>query len=240
MTGNPDRLPADEQASAADLRMAGLLADGFRPSPDLRRALRLESGEEADDILGRINVLDFLDSVVGDVGNELPERLGDYRIIGLLGRGGMGTVFEAYQESLERVVPLKLLAPSRTADPRMRKRLRTEARANANLHQQQILPIRQERTHRQRQAHGQHDARPAAGRRRDLVTRPLVGVIEQVAAQREPEGAARSAERQQRRPDADAQGEPAQIRPDHLHGQPAGGHRLLELMSRSVDRAAAR
>ncbi|MDA0375541.1 MAG: serine/threonine-protein kinase [Planctomycetota bacterium] len=141
MTGNPDRLPADEQASAADLRMAGLLADGFRPSPDLRRALRLESGEEADDILGRINVLDFLDSVVGDVGNELPERLGDYRIIGLLGRGGMGTVFEAYQESLERVVALKVLAPSRTADPRMRKRFRTEARANANLHHQHILPV---------------------------------------------------------------------------------------------------
>lgn len=141
MTGTPDPVPADEHASAADLRMAGLLADGFRPSPELRRALRLESGEEADDILGRINVLDFLDSVVGDVGNELPERLGDYRIVGLLGRGGMGTVFEAYQESLERVVALKVLAPSRTADPRMRKRFRTEARANANLHHQHILPV---------------------------------------------------------------------------------------------------
>ncbi|MEY2980551.1 MAG: Serine/threonine-protein kinase PrkC [Planctomycetota bacterium] len=138
---SPDRNPAGEDASAADLRMAELLADGFRPSPDLRRALRLESGEQADDLLGRINVLDFLDSVVGDVGNELPERLGDYRIVGLLGRGGMGTVFEAYQESLERVVALKVLAPGRTADPRMRKRFRTEARANANLHHQHILPV---------------------------------------------------------------------------------------------------
>jgi serine/threonine protein kinase len=139
--GTPDRSSAGEDVSAADLRMADLLADGFRLSPDLRRALRLESGQEADDILGRINVLDFLDSVVGDVGSELPERLGDYRIVGLLGRGGMGTVFEAYQESLERVVALKVLAPSRTADPRMRKRFRTEARANANLHHQHILPV---------------------------------------------------------------------------------------------------
>jgi predicted Ser/Thr protein kinase len=121
--------------------MADLLADGVRATPDLRRQLQDEASAESDDLLARLNVLDYLDSIVGDVGSDLPERLGDYRIIGLLGRGGMGTVFEAFQESLERIVALKVLAPSLTTDPRMRKRFRVEARASATLHHQFIVPV---------------------------------------------------------------------------------------------------
>ncbi len=94
---------------------------------------------ENDDLLRRLNALDFVDSLVGGV--VMPDRIGDYRITGLLGRGGMGTVYGAFQESLEREVALKVLSPAFSADPTMRRRFRVEARATASLHHQHIVPI---------------------------------------------------------------------------------------------------
>ena len=68
-------------------------------------------------------------------------RLGDYRILREIGRGGMGVVYEAEQESLGRHVALKILPGHLLAGARMRRRFVREARAAARLHHTNIVPV---------------------------------------------------------------------------------------------------
>ena len=70
-----------------------------------------------------------------------PSRVGDYRILRLVGRGGMGAVYEAVQESLGRHVALKLLPADSFADPARLERFRREARSAAQLHHTNIVPV---------------------------------------------------------------------------------------------------
>jgi class 3 adenylate cyclase/tetratricopeptide (TPR) repeat protein len=60
-------------------------------------------------------------------------KLGHYRLEERLGAGGMGIVYRAHDERLDRRVALKLIAPDKNADPQARERLRREARASARL-----------------------------------------------------------------------------------------------------------
>jgi serine/threonine protein kinase len=69
------------------------------------------------------------------------ERLGDYRILREVGRGGMGVVYEAVQESLGRQVALKVLARQALLDPKKRERFQREAQAAARLHHTNIVPV---------------------------------------------------------------------------------------------------
>ena len=71
----------------------------------------------------------------------IPERLGDDRILREIGRGGMGIVYEAVQESLGRHVALKVLSPDRAAGPVALARFRREARTAALLHHSNIVPV---------------------------------------------------------------------------------------------------
>ena len=71
----------------------------------------------------------------------LPERIGDFKIIREIGRGGMGIVYEAEQQSLRRRVALKVLPPSATLSPLTLERFRRESRAAARLHHSNIVPV---------------------------------------------------------------------------------------------------
>ncbi len=72
---------------------------------------------------------------------RVPERIGEYSIIREVGRGGMGIVYEAMQESLGRHVALKILPTHALLDPRQLKRFQREARAAARLHHTNIVPV---------------------------------------------------------------------------------------------------
>jgi WD40 repeat protein/serine/threonine protein kinase len=71
----------------------------------------------------------------------VPEELGDYRIVREIGRGGMGVVYEAEQQSLGRRVALKVLLGNAAQDAKVLARFRRESRAAAQLHHTNIVPI---------------------------------------------------------------------------------------------------
>lgn len=59
-------------------------------------------------------------------------RLGPYEIVGLLGAGGMGVVYRARDERLQRDVAVKILPPGVLTNEAARSRFRKEARALAS------------------------------------------------------------------------------------------------------------
>ena len=70
-----------------------------------------------------------------------PRRLGDFQLLRVIGRGGMGVVYEAEQISLKRRVALKLLPLISVLDARQIKRFQNEAQAAAGLQHPNIVPV---------------------------------------------------------------------------------------------------
>src|SRR5215210_5062050 len=68
-------------------------------------------------------------------------RLGPYEIVALLGAGGMGVVYRARDERLQRDVAVKILPPGVLVDESARKRFRKEARALAKLSHPNIAAV---------------------------------------------------------------------------------------------------
>ena len=71
-------------------------------------------------------------------GDELGER---YRIEGLLGQGGMGRVYKAYDKELDRTVALKVLQPELTTDPNAMQRFKQELLLASRISHKHILRI---------------------------------------------------------------------------------------------------
>jgi serine/threonine protein kinase len=74
------------------------------------------------------------------LGAQVPGRVGDYRVLRELGRGGMAVVYEAEQKSLGRRVALKVLTGTALTIQQVR-RFEREARSAARLHHTNIVPV---------------------------------------------------------------------------------------------------
>jgi serine/threonine protein kinase/tetratricopeptide (TPR) repeat protein len=68
-------------------------------------------------------------------------RIAQYEVIESIGAGGMGEVYRARDSRLDREVAIKVMAPHVAADPDMRRRFETEARAIAALSHSSIVAI---------------------------------------------------------------------------------------------------
>lgn len=122
-------LAAEDTALIANLRAAYGFDDAGR-SPDAPSSGPKVGGGSGD-----------LQHALGVDALPVGGRLGDFEILGEIGRGGMGIVYRARQTSLGRIVALKVL-PQHMKRARLAVyRFRTEARAAARLHHSNIVPI---------------------------------------------------------------------------------------------------
>jgi serine/threonine-protein kinase len=69
------------------------------------------------------------------------KSFGNYRLIELLGRGGMGEVWRAHDTVIDRIVAIKILPPEVSRDPVFQQRFRREAHAAARLNSPHVVPI---------------------------------------------------------------------------------------------------
>lgn len=68
-------------------------------------------------------------------------RLGQYQLLAVIGRGGMGVVFKALDERLQRIVAVKALGPQYAGNTLARLRFQREAKAAAAINHDHVVPI---------------------------------------------------------------------------------------------------
>ena len=66
---------------------------------------------------------------------------GHYQLDELIGRGGMGEVWRAYDTKTDRVVALKVLPPHMADDATFQRRFRRESQAAAGINEPHVAPI---------------------------------------------------------------------------------------------------
>ena len=134
-------LVATDEIAASKLRVANRpspLGPSTPPAGRPRFTLTHSEATESPRHSQPVAVFDFLappDSP-GEIG-----RLGDYRIIGVLGQGGMGMVFHAEDVHLRRAVAIKVMLPTATESTTARARFMREARAAAAIQHANVVPI---------------------------------------------------------------------------------------------------
>src|SRR3954447_13776391 len=150
-TTDPPTGDSDERLGEAIEAFLVLVEQGSAPEPEVF-ADRYPDLKE--DILAALQGLELVHGLVGQgsgsasgpgsgPGRDLESgrRIAGYRVVRELGRGGMGTVYEAVHVGLDRPVALKVLGTHAAPDSSARRRFLNEARTAAGLHHTHIVPV---------------------------------------------------------------------------------------------------
>ncbi len=128
--------------------MFDALRDGEEPSIEHYAAQNPEQAAEIRDLFPTIVAMERLKTAPGTGSAPATgfattdiERLGDLRIIREIGRGGMGIVYEAEQESLGRRVAVKVLPKQHLNSEKSLARFLRESKTAAKLHHTNIVPV---------------------------------------------------------------------------------------------------
>lgn len=140
--------PHHEKFDAIAEAFSTALRRGEQPSVDAEVARHGDPSGELRSLLESILMIEGLkkSSTPGTRSNDKEalgeiQQLDDYKIIGPIGRGGMGVVFEAIHQPLSRRVALKVLATNALEESKNLERFRREARAAAQLRHSSIVPV---------------------------------------------------------------------------------------------------
>jgi len=79
--------------------------------------------------------------MIKETARSIPSYIGNYKILGKLGKGGMGDIYKGLQEPLNRIVAIKVLPPQFCRDEEFSKRFEIEAKAISLLQHQNIVNI---------------------------------------------------------------------------------------------------
>ncbi len=122
-------------------------------APDLEEFLARHD-DMKEDLRAALEGLELVHGLVGRGGSsasgpsrgagrwlESGHRIAGYRVVRELGRGGMGTVYEAVHVGLDRPVALKVLGTHAAPDSSARRRFLNEAKTAAGLHHTHIVPV---------------------------------------------------------------------------------------------------
>ncbi len=137
----PDATAVESHVATCDVCAAALGELGARNE----LVLRLRSAVDGDKTSPCVSLTEGIDEIrkflepstyPGSQG-----RLGHYEILECLGQGAFGIVFRAFDDSLQRVVALKVLSPAMAATSPPRKRFLREARVAAQLRHEHVVRI---------------------------------------------------------------------------------------------------
>jgi serine/threonine protein kinase/tetratricopeptide (TPR) repeat protein len=141
------RLSAGTELADLVEEFAALVQAGQTVDPEDFARAHPDQADELRRLLPAVRALTYLggggdsdeaeDTAAGVPGG----RLGDFRLIREVGRGGMGIVYEAEQVSLGRRVAVKVLPSAAALDERHLQRFRNEAQAAALLQHPHIVPV---------------------------------------------------------------------------------------------------
>ncbi len=119
---------------------------GASPKIEVYREMHPQHADEINELLESISLIETFKQTKHAVScpsarHTTFTELDDYKIVREIGRGGMGTVFEAIHEPLSRKVAIKVLANNLLGESKHLIRFRREARAAAKLRHTNIVPV---------------------------------------------------------------------------------------------------